>query len=85
MSSNMKTTVEIADALFEQAKGVSSQRGTTMRELIEEGLRRVLADSGESHAFELRKASFAGNGLRAEVEEGAWEVIRTRIYEGRGG
>jgi len=38
----MKTTVEISDALLEAAKAEAAQRGTTLRSLLEEGLRRVL-------------------------------------------
>src|SRR5438045_2105060 len=38
----MKTTVDIADALFERAKRHAKQTGRPMRALVEEGLRRVL-------------------------------------------
>ena len=41
----MKTTVEISDALFNSAKELVQQNQTTLRALVEEGLRRVLADS----------------------------------------
>ena len=85
MLNHMKTTVEISDALLEQAKRASAERGTTLRELIEDGLRRLLAETQRPQSFKLRKSSFGGNGLRPEVEEGSWAAIRARAYEGRGG
>lgn len=81
----MKTTVEIADALFEEAKRVSAARRTTLRALIEEGLRRVLEEQESSRGvFRLRRVAVGGRGLHPEVEEGSWERIRERIYKGRG-
>lgn len=80
----MKTTVEIADALFEEAKRVSAARRTTLRALIEEGLRRVLEEQRSRGGFRLRRVAVGGRGLRPEVEEGSWERIREEIYKGRG-
>jgi len=39
----MKTTVEIAEDLFMHAREVARREGTTLRALIEEGLRATLA------------------------------------------
>jgi hypothetical protein len=80
----MKTTVEIADSLLGQAKKVAIEEQTTVRALIEAGLRRVLEERGKSARFKLRKASFRGNGLQPHVQEGSWHQIRDLIYEGRG-
>lgn len=38
----MKTTVELPDTLYRQAKAEAALRGRKLRDLIEEGLRRVL-------------------------------------------
>ena len=38
----MKTTVELPDALYRQAKAEAALRGRKLRDLVEEGLRRVL-------------------------------------------
>jgi len=81
----MKTTVNIADPLLSAAKRLAAQEHTTLRALIEEGLRRVLERRERRVPFELRRASFRGNGLQPEVTEGQWERIRDLIYEGRGG
>ena len=58
----MKTTIEVLDALFASAKSLAQQRKTTMRALVEEGLRRVLRDSpGQiKPAFKLNNASIPG-------------------------
>ena len=57
---------------------------TTVRALIEEGLRRVVKEHKGDRGFHLRKATFRGQGLRPEVGEGSWERLRDLIYEGRG-
>lgn len=41
----MKTTIEVSDAIFFSAKQLAQQSQTTLRALIEEGLRRVLSDA----------------------------------------
>lgn len=82
----MKTSVEIPDTLFEKAKQIAAREKTTLRALIEDGLRRVVDERREkSGSFRLRDASFEGEGLQAEVGEGSWERIREMIYEGQGG
>ena len=80
----MKTTVEIADSLFAAARRLARDEATTMRALIEEGLRRIVKERSHRTRFELRKVSFRGDGLDPSVEEGSWEEIRRRIYERRG-
>ena len=84
MVTHMKTTVEIADPLLEAARRHAAQRGVTLRELIEIGLRRVLEDQGREAQFRLRDASVSGQGLSREFAEGGWERIRDAIYEGHG-
>ena len=85
MGTHMKTTVDIADAVLKQAKATARRDGTTVRALIEEGLRRVLDERAERPVFRLRSATFKGNGLQHEVRDGSWERVRDLIYEGRGG
>ena len=45
MGTHMKTTIDLSDALFAKAKDVARERQTTLRALVEEGLRRVLNDA----------------------------------------
>jgi succinylarginine dihydrolase len=81
----MKTTIEIADALFADAKRQAAQRGVTMRALVEQGLRQVLAEGrSKPRVFTLRRATVKGRGLQAGVEGASWERLRAMAYEGRG-
>jgi Arc/MetJ family transcription regulator len=79
----MKTTVEISDALLARARKLASRRGTTVRALVEEGLRRVVAEERSAGRFVLRDASYGTGGLRPDAE-GGWDRIRDLAYEGRG-
>lgn len=81
----MKTTVDISEALLAEARRAADRGGTTLRALVEAGLRRVLAEQRRKDApFRLRDASFIGEGLQAGVASGSWESIRDVVYEGRG-
>jgi hypothetical protein len=61
----MKTSIELSDALFLSAKEHASATQTTLRALIEEGLRRVLSDGQAQHkpAFKLRNAAVGGGTM----------------------
>lgn len=80
----MKTTVEIPDPVLSQARKVAAREGTTVRALIEEGLRKVLGERAKSGEFQLRRASFKGKGLQPELRDAGWDRIRDAAYEGRG-
>jgi putative antitoxin of VapBC-like toxin-antitoxin system len=80
----MKTTVEIPDSLLEEARKLASREGTTVRALVEEGLRRIVAERKQAPVFRLRKASFKGGGLQPQAEGASWERVRDMAYEGRG-
>ena len=60
------------------------REGRTVRALVEEGLRRVLAERKRTRVFRLRKASFKGKGLQPHVAGASWDQIRDTAYEGRG-
>ncbi len=78
----MKTTVEISDSLFQEAKRCAARKNVSFREIVEEGLRIVLRrETRVSPAFHLRDGSFGGEGV---VESLSWPQIRERIYGGRG-
>jgi hypothetical protein len=64
----MKTTIDIADPLLEAAKKTATREGTTLRALVELGLRQVI-EKKRSVAFRLRKASFRGKGLQPAAKE----------------
>lgn len=76
----MKTTVEIAEKLARAAKAHAAREGTTLRELVERGLRLVLREPELGKSFRLRDASFRGNGLQPEFRGAGWERIREASY-----
>jgi hypothetical protein len=80
-----KTTLDISDPLLRDAKKLAAAEGTTLRALVEQGLRNVVAERRRrAQPFRLRKASVAGQGLNPELD-GDWQRIRDLSYEGRGG
>jgi hypothetical protein len=81
----MKTTVELPDSLLNEAKRVAAREDTTLRVLIIEGLRKVIAERKRVRAFRLRKATFRGKGLNPDAAGASWERIREMAYEKRGG
>lgn len=82
----MKTTVEVPDALLEEARKIAARDGTTLRVLIEQGLRKVVAERRRrAGGFRLRKASFKGDGLQPGIAGASWERLREMAYEARGG
>lgn len=63
----MKTTVEISDSLFKQAKALAAKEGLSFRMLVEEGLRAAAEarTKTESKPFRLRDGSFRnGQGFK---------------------
>lgn len=81
----MKTTVEISDPLLRDARKLAARQGVTLRVLVERGLRHVVAEAKPGATFKLRRASFKGNGLQADLQGASWEKLRDLAYEGRGG
>lgn len=84
MVTHMKTTIEIATPVLEAAKRLAREEGVTLRVLVEEGLRGVVAARGSRKRFRLKDAGFKGKGVQPGVEEGRWAEVRDLIYEGRG-
>lgn len=80
----MKTTLDISDPLLREARKVAARERTTLRALVEQGLRDVLVRKRERSDFRLRDASFKGHGLQGELANGDWEQVRDLAYEGRG-
>jgi hypothetical protein len=81
----MKTTVEITDSLLAAARRLAAKEGTTVRALIEEGLRRVVDTRERRGRLTLRRVPFTGEGLSPDLSSGDWAETRDRSYEDRGG
>ena len=81
----MKTTIEIADDLFERAQRVAQKEKTTFRALTERGLRLILAEKQPRSPKKLPPlVTFRGKGLTPEFQNAGWDKIRDEIYKGRG-
>lgn len=84
MGTHMKTTVEISDPLLERAKRLAAERGSTLRDLIEAGLQRVIEDERSAKPFKLRDVRVHGSGLQDGFRSASWEDVREAAYSGRG-
>ena len=80
----MKTSFELPDSLLREAKRVALRERTTVRALIERGLRTVIADRRPASRFALRKASFRGDGLATGASLRDWDSILGAIHPERG-
>lgn len=76
----VKTTVDIPDPLFEAARQAARRDRTTMRALIEQGLRLALEERRAARRFQLRDASVAGRGLQPSAEGLDWARMRALAY-----
>jgi hypothetical protein len=81
----MKTTIHIPDSLFKEARQVAQEEHTTMKALIEMGLRKVISERKQRENFKLRRATFKGSGLQPHIAGASWDKLRDMSYEGRGG
>jgi hypothetical protein len=82
---HMKTTIDIADPLLRRAKRLAGQRGTTLKAVIEDALRRELAAAEEGGPAPIRTHTFGGRGLQPGLTWSDWAAMRAASYEGRGG
>lgn len=81
----MKTTIELSDGLLEEAKQLAAQRGTTLRAVLEDGLRHELECAQQRDTgFRLRDGSFHGSGMNPEFARQGWDSVRDAIYRDHG-
>jgi hypothetical protein len=80
----MKTTIEIADDIFERAQQVARREKTTFRSLTEEGLRLVLKEKQRKPSPLPPLLTVRGGGLTDEFKNADWEKIRDELYRGPG-
>jgi hypothetical protein len=79
----MKTTIELPDALFREAKEYAARNGIPFREVMVRGLQNVVHPPRPSKGrFRLKTITTKGEGL---VCDGDWPAIRALSYEGHGG
>ena len=81
----MKTTIEIADDLFERAQDVARRERITFRALTEQGLRLVLKErQAKTPQWKWNPLVVHGDGMSTEFKSADWEKIRDEVYRGRG-
>ncbi len=80
----MKTTIEIADDLFERVQRFARKEKTTFRSLTEQGLRLVLKEKQGKPMKLPPLVTVGGGGLTGEFKNAPWEKIRDEIYRGHG-
>jgi hypothetical protein len=81
----MKTTIEIADDLFERVQRIAQKEKTTFRALTEEGLRLVVTGNHRQRRKELPPlVTFGRGGVSEKFKDWNWEQIRDEIYRGHG-
>jgi hypothetical protein len=80
----MKTTIEIADDLFERARRLARKENTTLRAITEQGLRLVLKERERRPVKLPPLVTVRGNGLTDEFKKASWAKIRDEIYQNRG-
>lgn len=78
----MKTTIEIADDLLLRAKEKSQREQTTLRNLVEEGLRLLLEEDAkeEKKGIDMTFGVVAGQGFHPSIQDGSWKEISELIY-----
>jgi Bacterial antitoxin of type II TA system, VapB len=81
----MKTTLDISDPLLREARKIATRDRTTLRALVEQGLRKIVAERKAARRFRLRRVTFKGQGLAPELRDADWDKILDLAYEGRGG
>jgi hypothetical protein len=77
----MKTTVEIADDLFQKVQRLAQKENTSFRALTETGLRMVVAGKHSNKPSKLPPlVTFNGGGPTDEFKDWNWDNIREEIY-----
>ena len=73
----MKTTVEIADVLFEELKAKAQREKKTLRQCLEAAIQAFLQDRPASHRpYKMKDLSFKGEGLMPGIDLENKEQIR---------
>lgn len=83
----VKTTLDLPDALLDEARRIAREQRTTLRALVADGLRAELdARTASRPAEEPVAPVFAGElGLQPGIDLGDWDAIRTIAYGRWGG
>ena len=76
----MKTTIDLQDQLLKRAKRHARQSGRPLRAVVEEGLRRVLAEPKPANSYVLPDLRAGNPDARNPLDAFAWPELRAEIY-----
>jgi len=77
----MKTTLDLPDALLNEAQRIAQENGLTLAALVEDALRQTVEARQLREPFRLGKHPFGGQGLHPDLRNAEWSEIRRRAYE----
>lgn len=80
----VKTTIDIADVLLTEARQQAQSRHTTLRELVQEGLRSVIERRKQEEHLRQISIPVVVGGLSPAFRDASWRRIRDAIYRGPG-
>jgi len=81
---HIKTTIEISDDLLRRSRIVAKREGSTLRTLVEDGLRLALKARKQRPSKQITFPVYGGSGMTEEFHDARWERIRDEIYRGHG-
>lgn len=84
MLRHMRTSVDIPDPLLRQARRAARERGTTLRQLLLEGLRSVMGRHEPVSRHRLKDLSFGEGGLVDGLDWSDGERMDDLVYGERG-
>jgi hypothetical protein len=80
----MRTSFDLPDPLLAEAKILANKRKVPLRDLIEEGLRMVLAQQRKSaKPFKIKDCSYGSLGLVEGLTWGDWDRMSELTYGDR--
>jgi predicted transcriptional regulator len=76
----MKTTVDISDDLLRRSQRIAKNEHTTLRAILEEGIRLVLKTRQAKRQAVFKFPTFGEGGLSDEFRHAGWNQVRDAIY-----
>lgn len=80
---DVKTTIDIADALLTRAKRHARRVGKPLRAIVEEGIRRVVDEEQPAVGYRVPDRSVGNPRGENPLEALSWEDLRDQVYGGR--
>ena len=74
----MKTTVDVADELLIEIQRIAREQKRTVKSLIEEGLRDVIASHQQAGPFHTPVIDKTNDGILSKINDGQHSCNRTR-------